>query len=110
MQYEAAARGDDDLAMFEVSADEVMADPIAASEEEPRDSGVVPEPLPADLPQDFDDFKLYMDATFENASDEFVEARSTPPVVEEGCEAIGEVHLSSSGLEQGVSLAAEELT
>ena len=34
---------DDDLMTPEVPADEVVMDPIAALEEEPRDSGVVPE-------------------------------------------------------------------
>ena len=35
---------DDDLLIPEVPADEAMTDPIEASEEEPRDFGVVPEP------------------------------------------------------------------
>ena len=40
--------------------------------------------LPADLPEDSDDFKPSMDATFDDASDELMEAESIPPVVEEG--------------------------
>ena len=40
--------------------------------------------LPADLPEDSDDFEPSMDATFDNASDELMEAESIPPVVEEG--------------------------
>ncbi|XXG68865.1 hypothetical protein AAC387_Pa06g1862 [Persea americana] len=55
-----------------------------ASEEEPRDSEVDPEFPPADLLEDSDDFEPSMDATFDNASDEFMEAESIPPVVEEG--------------------------
>ena len=40
--------------------------------------------LPADLPEDSDDFEPSMDATFDDASDELMEAESIPPVVEEG--------------------------
>ena len=40
--------------------------------------------LPADLPQDFDNFEPSMDAAFDYTLDEFMEAESTPPVVEEG--------------------------
>ena len=74
---------DDDLVMPEVPANEAVMDPVVALEEEPRDSGVDPESspsmislpflpfcfsllpladtfflvsLPADLPQDSDDF------------------------------------------------------
>ena len=94
----------------EVLANEAVTDPIVAFEEGPRDSGVDPESspgmislpflpfcfsllpladtflvsLPADLPQDSDDFEPSMDATFDDASDEFMEAESIPPVVEEG--------------------------
>ena len=93
-----------------VLADEEVTDLIATSEEEPRDSGVVPESspgmtffaltpfcfslppsadiyfvfLPTDLPQDFDDFESSMDATFDDVSDEFMETESSPPVVEKG--------------------------
>ncbi|XXG41735.1 hypothetical protein AAC387_Pa01g2140 [Persea americana] len=95
------AAGDGRLAMPEVPADEAVTNSVVAYEEEPTDSGVVPESSPADLPQDFDDFEPSMDATFDDASDEFMEAKSSPLVVEEGCEAIGEVSPSSSGLEQG---------
>ena len=87
-----------------------MTDPVAASKEEPRDSGVVPEPLPgmtsfafppfcfslppfadiffvfllANLPQNSDDFEPSMDVTFDDASDEFMGVKSIPPVVKEG--------------------------
>ncbi|XXG42079.1 hypothetical protein AAC387_Pa01g2427 [Persea americana] len=84
------------------SKEQAVTDPIVEFEEEPRDSGVDPESSPADLPQDSDDFESSMDATFDDASDEFMEAKSIPPVVEEGCEATGEVPLSFSGPEQGV--------
>ena len=92
--------------MPEVPTDEAVTDPIVASEEEPRDSEVDPESppgmtfffsfrfslppfadiffLPADLPEDSDDFEPSMDATFDDASDELMEAESIPPVVEEG--------------------------
>ena len=40
--------------------------------------------LSADLSQDFDDFEPSMDATLDDASDEFMGAESTPPVIEEG--------------------------
>ena len=40
--------------------------------------------LPADLPEDFDDFEPSMDATFDDASDELMEAESITPVIEEG--------------------------
>jgi len=94
--------------MPEVPADEAVTDPIVASEEEPRDSEVDPESppgmtsffsslflyrhlltnifcfLPADLPEDSDDFEPSMDTTFDDASDELMEAESIPPVVEEG--------------------------
>ena len=40
--------------------------------------------LPADLPEDFDDFEPSMDTTFDDASNEFMDAESIPPVVEEG--------------------------
>ncbi|XXG42110.1 hypothetical protein AAC387_Pa01g2454 [Persea americana] len=95
----------DDLMMPEVTADEGVTDPIAASEEEPRDFDVDLESPPADLPEDLDDFEPSMDATFDDASDEFMEAESIPPVVEEGCEATGEVPLSFSESEQGVPAA-----
>ena len=97
--------------MLEVPADEAVTDPIVASEEEPRDSEVDPESppgmtsflsslflyrhlltyifcfLPADLPEDYDDFEHFepsMDTTFDDVSDELMEAESIPPVVEEG--------------------------
>ncbi|KAJ8627662.1 hypothetical protein MRB53_020969 [Persea americana] len=75
---------DDDLMMPEVPADEEVTDPIVASEEEPRDSEVDTDSPPADLPKDSDDFEPSMDATFDDASDELMEAESIPPVVEEG--------------------------
>ncbi|XXG82677.1 hypothetical protein AAC387_Pa10g0577 [Persea americana] len=93
---------DDGLMMPEVPADEVVTDPIVAFEEEPRDSEVGPESPPTDLPEDSDDFDPSMDATFDDASDELMEAESIPLVVEEGCEVTGEVPLSFSELEQGV--------
>ncbi|MFX5244985.1 hypothetical protein ABTD35_19305 [Acinetobacter baumannii] len=40
--------------------------------------------LSADLPQDSDDFEPSMDANVDDASDEFMEEESVPPVVEEG--------------------------
>ena len=40
--------------------------------------------LPTDLPQDSDDFEPSIDTAFDDAFDEFMEAGSTPPVVEEG--------------------------
>ena len=40
--------------------------------------------LPADLPQDSDDFEPSMDANVDDASDEFMEEENVPPVVEEG--------------------------
>jgi len=40
--------------------------------------------LPVDPPEDSDDFEPSMDATFDDASDELMEAESVPPVVEEG--------------------------
>jgi len=94
--------------MPEVSTDEAVTDPIVASEEEPRDSEVDPESppgmnffslfffslppladiyiyiLPADLLEDSDDFEPSMDTTFDDVSDELMEAESIPPVVEEG--------------------------
>ena len=92
--------------MPEVPADEAVTDPVMASEEEPRDFEVDPESppgmifsfffflpplaniffcfLPADLPKDSDDFEPSMDATFDDALDEFMEPESIPPVVEEG--------------------------
>ena len=94
--------------MPEVPADEEVTDPIVASEEEPRDSEVDLESppgmisffifvflyrhlltyiyifLPADLPEDSDDFEPSMDTTFDDVSDELMEAESIPPVVEEG--------------------------
>ena len=94
--------------MPEVPTDEAVTDPIVASEEEPRDSEVDPESppgmifflpfffsippladmhfcfLPADLPEDSDDFEPSMDTTFDDVSDELMEAESIPPVVEEG--------------------------
>ena len=95
--------------MPEVPADEAVTDPIMAFEEEPRDSEVDPESppgmtsfphffcfslppladmhfcfLPADLPGDSDDFEPSMDTTFDDASDELMESKSIPPVVEEG--------------------------
>ena len=39
--------------------------------------------LPVDLPEDSDNFEPSMDATFDDASDEFMEVESIPPVVEE---------------------------
>ena len=90
-------------------ADEAMTDLIAASEEEPSGTlewfqnlhpvlFLLPFPfsvchrlltycfffLPADLPQASDDFDPSMDATFDDASDEFIEAEGTPPVVGKG--------------------------
>ena len=93
--------------MPEVPTDEAVTDPIVTSEEEPRDSEVDPEsppgmiffffffslpPLadiyiyffPVDLPEDSNDFEPSMDTTFDDASDEFMEAESSLPVVEEG--------------------------
>ena len=99
--------------MPEVPADEAVTDQIVASEEAPRDSGVDPESslgmislppffhlfvfslplladiyffifLPIDLPEDSNNFEPSMDATFDDASDELMEAESIPPVVEEG--------------------------
>lgn len=91
--------------MPEVPTDEAVTDPIVASEEEPRDSEIDPESppgvilffffyrhlltyiyiyLPADLPEDSDDFEPSMDTTFDDVSDELMEAESIPPVVEEG--------------------------
>ena len=95
--------------MPEVPTDEAVTDPIVASEEEPRDSEVDPESppgmtsfllffffvflyrhlltyffLPADLPEDSDDFEPSMDTTFDDVSDELMEAESIPLVVEEG--------------------------
>ena len=93
--------------MPEVPTDEVVTDPIVASEEEPRDSEVDPESppgmifsllffffyrhlltyiyiLPADLPEDSDDFEPSMDTTFDDVSDELMETENIPPVVEEG--------------------------
>ncbi|XXG73209.1 hypothetical protein AAC387_Pa07g2168 [Persea americana] len=93
---------DDGLMMPEVPADEAVTDPIVASKEELRDSEVDPESPPADLPEDSDDFEPSMDATFDDASDELMEAESIPPVVEEGCEVTEEVPLSFSEPEQGV--------
>ena len=40
--------------------------------------------MPADLPEDSNDFEPSMDATFDGGSDELMEAESIPPVVEEG--------------------------
>ena len=86
--------------MAEVPADETVMDPIVASEEEPRDSEVAPESppgmtsfffslfvflychlltyiyffLPADLPEDSDDFEPSTDTTFDDVSDELMEA------------------------------------
>ncbi|KAJ8635700.1 hypothetical protein MRB53_009967 [Persea americana] len=74
---------DDGLMMPKVPADEAVTDPIAASEEKPRDSEVDPESPPADLPKDSDDFEPSMDTTFDDASDELMEVESIPPVVEE---------------------------
>ncbi|XXG47598.1 hypothetical protein AAC387_Pa02g2222 [Persea americana] len=84
--------------MPEVPADEAVMDPIVASEVEPRDSEVDPE----SPPKDSDDFAPSMDATFDDASDELMEAESIPQVVEEGCEVTEEVPLSFSEPEQGV--------
>ncbi|XXG85663.1 hypothetical protein AAC387_Pa11g0700 [Persea americana] len=67
-----------------VPANEAVTDLIMASEEEPRDSEVDLEFPLADLPEDSDDFEPSMDATFDDASDELMEAESIPPVVEEG--------------------------
>ncbi|XXG68388.1 hypothetical protein AAC387_Pa06g1487 [Persea americana] len=96
---------DDGLMMLEVSADEAVTDPIVASEEEPRDSEVDLESPPADLPEDSDDFEPSMDATFDDALDELMEAESISLVVEEGCEVTKEVSLSFSESEQGVPAA-----
>ena len=94
--------------MPEVLTDEAVTNPVAASEEGPRDSGVVLEPLPGtisfalpfffmpsfadilfvflpvDSPQDSEDFEPSLDATFDDALDEFMEAESIPPIIEEG--------------------------
>ena len=96
--------------MPEVPTDEAVTDPIVASEEEPRDSEVDPKSPPgmasfffffgfslppladiyifyfllADLPEDSDDFEPSMDITFDDASDELMEAESILPVVEKG--------------------------
>ena len=97
--------------MPEVPTDEAMTDLIVASKEEPRDSEVDPESppgmtsflllfflcfslppladiffcfLPADLPEDSDNFEPSMDTTFDDVSDELMEAESIPPIVEEG--------------------------
>ena len=40
--------------------------------------------LSADLPQDFNDLEPSMDATFDDASKEFMEAKSVQLVVEDG--------------------------
>ncbi|KAJ8649209.1 hypothetical protein MRB53_002232 [Persea americana] len=101
-QEEKISSDDDDLVMPEVLVNEVVTDPVVAFEEEPRDSGVDPESSPSDLPQDSDNFEPSIDATFDDASDEFMEAESIQPVVEEGCDSIGKVPLSFSGPEQGV--------
>ncbi|XXG41987.1 hypothetical protein AAC387_Pa01g2346 [Persea americana] len=93
---------DDGLMMLEVPADEAVTDPIVASEEELRDSEVDPESPSADLPKDSDDFEPSMDATFDDALDELMEAESIPPVVEEGCEVTKEVPLFFSEPELGV--------
>ncbi|KAJ8614974.1 hypothetical protein MRB53_021859 [Persea americana] len=93
---------DDGSMMPEVSTDEAVTDPIVASEEEPRDSELDPESPPADLPEDSDDFEPSMDTTFDDVSDELMEAESIPPVVEKGCEVIEEVLLSFSEPEQGL--------
>ncbi|XXG85704.1 hypothetical protein AAC387_Pa11g0738 [Persea americana] len=85
---------DDDSMMPKVPADEAVTDPVVASEEELRDSEIQPESPP--------DFEPSMDATFDDASDELMEAESIPPVVEEGCEVTEEVPLSFSEPEQGV--------
>ncbi|XXG62736.1 hypothetical protein AAC387_Pa05g1049 [Persea americana] len=91
---------DDGLVMPKVSANEAVMNMVMASEEEPRESEVDPESPPADLPEDSEDFEPSMDATFDDASDELMEAKSIPPVVEEG-----EVPLSFSEPEQGVPAA-----
>ncbi|XXG88126.1 hypothetical protein AAC387_Pa12g0380 [Persea americana] len=100
---------DDDLVTPKAPADEAVTDPIVASEEEPRDSGVVPESSHVDLPEDSDDFEPSVDATFDDVLDELMEVESIPSVVEEGCEATGEVPPSSSGLEQGVPTVEPEV-
>ncbi|KAJ8649242.1 hypothetical protein MRB53_002265 [Persea americana] len=74
---------DDGLMMPEVPTDEAVRDPIVASEEEPRDFEVDPKSPPADLPEDSDNFEPSMDATFDDASNELMEAESIPLVVEE---------------------------
>ncbi|XXG62824.1 hypothetical protein AAC387_Pa05g1128 [Persea americana] len=74
---------DDGSMIPEVPTDEAVTDPIVASEEEPRDSEVYPESPPADLPEDSDDYEPSMDTTFDDVSDELMEAESIPPVVEE---------------------------
>ncbi|XXG79935.1 hypothetical protein AAC387_Pa09g0898 [Persea americana] len=96
---------DDDLMMPEVPADEVVTDPIVASEEEPKDSEVDPESPPTNLPEDSDDFEPSMDAIFYDASNELMEAKNIPPIVKEGCEVTGEVPLSFSEPEQWVPTA-----
>ena len=95
--------------MPKVPADEAVTDPIVASEEEPRDSEIDPESphgmisfflfiflyrhlltyiffvfLLADLPEDSDDFEPSIDATFDDPSDELMEAENILPVFEEG--------------------------
>ncbi|KAJ8649284.1 hypothetical protein MRB53_002307 [Persea americana] len=92
---------DDGLMMPEVPTDEAVTDPIVASEEEPKDSEVDPESPPADLPEDSVEFEPSMDRTFDDVSDELMEAESIPPLVEEGCEVTEEVPLSFSEPEQG---------
>ncbi|XXG41994.1 hypothetical protein AAC387_Pa01g2353 [Persea americana] len=74
---------DDGSMMPEVPTDEAVTDPIVASEEEPRDSEVDLESPPADLLEDSNDFEPSMDTTFDDVSDELMEAESIPPVVEE---------------------------
>ncbi|XXG47533.1 hypothetical protein AAC387_Pa02g2167 [Persea americana] len=86
---------DNGLVMPEVSADEAVTDPVVASEEKPRDSKVDPESPPADLLEDSDDFEPTMDATFDDVSDELMEAESIPP----------EKFLSFSEPEKGVPAA-----
>ncbi|KAJ8615015.1 hypothetical protein MRB53_004217 [Persea americana] len=96
---------DDGLVMPKVPAYEAVTDPVVAFEEEPRDSEVDSESPAADLLEDSDDFEPSMDATFDDASDELMEAESILPVVEEGCETTEGVPLSFSEPEQGVPAA-----
>ncbi|XXG62801.1 hypothetical protein AAC387_Pa05g1107 [Persea americana] len=107
--FDGRAVEDDDLIAPGVLANEAVMDPIVASEEEPRDSRVVLESSHANLLEDSNDFEQSMDATFDDAPYEFMEAESSPLIVEEGCEATREVPPSSSGPEQGVPAVDPEV-